>query len=49
MLCKFSTDLQSREFQFNELVFGTVNNKADNFVTFGNAVLRFKSIKYLRA
>jgi hypothetical protein len=28
------------------LVGGTVNNKANNFVTSGNAVLRFEAIKY---
>jgi hypothetical protein len=28
------------------LVVGMVNNKADNFVTSGNAILRFEMIRY---
>lgn len=38
--------LQSREWSLDTHV-GMVKNKADNFVTWGNLILRFEVIKYL--
>jgi hypothetical protein len=33
----------------NTVLVGVVNNKADDFMTSGNVVLRFKVLKYFRS